>query len=152
MMRTSSSSTSRMFSYAASSHVRSQLSRERDTACRRTRGGGTYSGADGATVTVASIVVSRVELIAHESGAVSADVLDFSQLWVGDNAASWVTWVRGNDDSGTTGDLFGDLVRVDMITIFLGQGDRDCGKLRSSIGLDLCERGSWAITIDHLHS
>lgn len=85
--------------------------------------------ADGSAVAVASVVVARVELVADQGGVVAANVLDLSQLGVGDNTASGVAGVRGKDDTGTAGNLVGDLVGVDVVAVLLLQGNRDGSEL-----------------------
>src|SRR5690349_7760663 len=75
MISTSSSSTSMTFSYA---FVSFGLQRDRII---------TYSGADGGAVAIAGVVVASVELIAHEGGALAADVLDLGKLRVLDDLA-----------------------------------------------------------------
>lgn len=84
---------------------------------------------DGAAVAVGGIIVAAVELIKNEGGAVTADVLDLSQLLVRYKVASGVTRVGGKQHLSTTGDLLGDLVGVDVVVVVLGQRDRDGGDL-----------------------
>lgn len=87
-------------------------------------------GRNGSTVAVAGIVVSGVELIADKGGAASAEVLDFSQLGVGNDSAGGIARVGGKDDRGTTGDFLGNLVGMDVVAVLLGKGDRDGCKLQ----------------------
>lgn len=86
-------------------------------------------GGDGATVAVAGVVVARVELVADEGGSATADVLDLSELGVGNDSAGRVSGVGGEDDGSTTGDFLGDLVGVDVVTIALGERDGNGGEL-----------------------
>lgn len=86
-------------------------------------------GGDGGSVAVGGVVVPRVELVADEGGALTADVLDFGELGVGDDEAGWVAGVGGDDDGGAAGDLLGDLVGVDVVAVFLGQGDGNGGEV-----------------------
>ncbi len=120
-MRTSSSSTSMMFSYC-------QI--PLDTTPIPSPRGWTYCSADRGTVAVAGVVVARVELVADQGGTVAADILDLGQLGVGNNTTSRVSGVGGDNHSSTTGDLLGDLVGVDMVTILLRERDGDSGKLQ----------------------
>lgn len=84
---------------------------------------------DGGTITVAGVVVTRVELVADEGGTVTANVLNLGKLGVGNNTASRVTRVGGQDDRGTTGNFLSDLIGVDMISILFRQRDRDRSEL-----------------------
>lgn len=81
---------------------------------------------DGAAVTVRGIVVAAIELIQNEGGAVTADVLDLSQLLVRHEVTGGVTRVRGQQHLSTTGNLLGNLVGVNMVVVVLRQrnGDR----------------------------
>jgi len=87
------------------------------------------STTDGAAVTVGGIVVTAIELIQDEGGAVTADVLDLGQLLVRHEVASGVTRVRGEQHLSTTSDFLGDLVGVDVIVVFLSQRNGDGSNL-----------------------
>jgi hypothetical protein len=100
----------------------------------------TYSSADGSTITVAGVVVARVELVAHKGGALPADVLDLGQLRVLNDAAGRIPRVRRENDASAAGDFLGDLLGVDVVAVFLGQGDGDGGELRA-ISIDFRLRG-----------
>ena len=89
----------------------------------------TYSRADGRAIAVAGVVVARVELVAHKRGTLAAQVLDLGQLRVLDDAAGRVPGVGREDHAGAAGNLLGDLVGVDVVAVFLGQGDGDGGEL-----------------------
>jgi hypothetical protein len=91
---------------------------------------------DGGAVAVASVVVSRVELVADKGGAATADVLDLGELRVGNDSAGGVSGVGGQNDGGTTGNFLGNLVGVDVIAVLLGQGDGDGGKLMTGLEFD----------------
>lgn len=86
-------------------------------------------GRDGAAVAVARVVVTRVELVADESGTATANILDLSQLRVLDNTAGRVAWVRGQNDGGTASNLFRNLVRMDVVSVLFGQRDGNSSKL-----------------------
>lgn len=88
-----------------------------------------FGGRDGGTITVAGVVVTRVELVADEGGTTTADVLNLGKLGVGNDTAGRVARVRGQDDRGTSGDFLSDLIGVDMISILLRQRDRDGSEL-----------------------
>ena len=75
------------------------------------------------------VVVPRVELVADEGGATSADILDLGQLRVRDDASGRVSRVRCQNDRGSAGDFLGDLVRVNMVAILIGERDGDRGEL-----------------------
>lgn len=90
-------------------------------------------GGNGSTVAVASVVVAGVELVADKGGTATANVLDLSQLGVGNDTAGRVTGVGGEDDGSTTGDFLGDLVGVDVVSILFGQRDRNSSKLYNVI-------------------
>lgn len=87
------------------------------------------SSRNGATVTIARIVVARVELVADKGGAATANILDLGQLGVCNDTAGGVTGVRGQNDRGSTGDLLGDAVGVDMVAVLLGERNRNGGEL-----------------------
>lgn len=89
----------------------------------------TYSSRDGRAVTVGCVVVAGVELVADEGRATAADVLNLSQLWVLHNTTRRVTGVGRQDDTSASCDLLSDLVRVDVVAIFLAQRDRNSGEL-----------------------
>lgn len=95
------------------------------------------SGRDGGAIAGAGVVVTRVELVADEGGAAAANVLDLGQLGVGDDSTGGVARVGGEDDGGAAGDLFCNLVGVDVVTVFLLQRDGDGGKLGGLVS------GSW---------
>ena len=78
-------------------------------------------------VTVAAVVVARVELVEDDGGAVAADVLDQGHFVVFEGVAGWVAGIRGEDDGGAAGELFGDFVGVDVVAVFAGErgGDGD---------------------------
>lgn len=84
---------------------------------------------DGGAVAVARVVVARVELIADEGGPATANVLDLGQLGVLHNTTGRVARVRGQDDGCTTSNLLGNLVRMDMVSVFFGQRNGDGSKL-----------------------
>jgi hypothetical protein len=84
---------------------------------------------DGGTITVAGVVVTRVELVADEGGTATANVLNLGKLGVGNDTAGRVARVGGQDDRGTTGNFLSDLIGVDMISILLRQRDRDGSEL-----------------------
>jgi hypothetical protein len=88
-------------------------------------------GGNGSAVAVARVVVARVELVADEGGAATADVLDLGQLRIRDDPAGRVARVRGQDDGSTAGNLLGDLVGVDVVAILLGQRHGNGSKLFS---------------------
>jgi hypothetical protein len=67
------------------------------------------------------VVVAGVEFVEDQGGAVTADVLDQSKLFWMESMAGGVAWVGGQDDRGTAGEFFGNLVGVDVIAIFCGQ-------------------------------
>ena len=88
-----------------------------------------YRSADGRTITIACVVVPRVELVAHQGCPPTADILNLLQGVVPDHPASGVSGVGGDYDSRAPGNFLRNLVRVDMIPVLLRQGDRDRGKL-----------------------
>lgn len=88
-----------------------------------------YGSADGGTIAVTGVVVPGVELVADKGGALPADVLDLGQLGIGDDPAGRVPRVRGQNDTSATSNLLGNLVRVDVIAVLLGQGDWNSGEL-----------------------
>ena len=85
--------------------------------------------ADGRAVAVGRVVVARVELVADEGGAAAADVLDLGQLRVLDDPAGRVARVGGQNDTRASSDFLGDLVRVDVVTVLLVQGNWDGSEL-----------------------
>lgn len=87
------------------------------------------SSRDGGTITVAGVVVTRVELVADKGGTVTANVLNLGKFGVGNDTAGRVARVGGQDDRGTTGNFLSDLIRVDMISILFRQRDRDGSEL-----------------------
>ena len=86
-------------------------------------------GGDGGAVTAARVVVTRVKLVADEGGAATADVLDLSQLRVGDDPARGVAWVGCQDYRRTPRDLGCNVVRMDVVAVLLGERRGDGGKL-----------------------
>ena len=84
---------------------------------------------DGSTITVASVVVARVELITDESSTTTANVLNLRQLRVSNHPTSRVTRVRRQDDRGTTSDFLSNLVRMDMVAILLVERHRNGSKV-----------------------
>jgi hypothetical protein len=88
-------------------------------------------GTDGGTVAVGGVVISTVELIHDESGSITAYVLNLGELGVLDYFAGGITGVGGEDDGCSSSDLFGDFVRVDMVSIFFTERRWDSRKLRT---------------------
>lgn len=84
---------------------------------------------DGAAVAVGGIVVAAIELIENKGGAVTADVLDLSQLIVRHEVTSGVTRVRGEQHLSTASNLLGNLVGVDVVVVVLSQGNGNGGDL-----------------------
>lgn len=56
------------------------------------------SGGDDGAVTVGGVVVTAVEFVHDQGGAVTADVLDLGEFWVGDHLTGGVSGVGGEDD------------------------------------------------------
>lgn len=128
MIRTSSSSTSCTFSCFRGAPTSVLPGPVRCP--RRGRRFEAYRGGDGLAIAIRGVVVTRVELIADEGRTATADVLDLGQLRVLDDTAGRVAGVGGQDDTGTTGDLLCDLVRVDMVAILFVQRNRDGSELK----------------------
>ena len=105
-----------------------------------------YGGADGGTIAVAGVVVARVELVHDERGALPADVLDLGKLGVGNDTPGWVPGVGSQDNAGAAGDFLGDLFGVDVVAVFLGQGDRDGGELQGNKSVSGDFPRSWGPT------
>ena len=84
---------------------------------------------NGGTVTVACVVVARVEFVADERGAAATDVLDLSQLGILDDPACGIARVRSQNDRRAASNLLGNLVRMDMVAILLRQGNGNGSKL-----------------------
>lgn len=82
-------------------------------------------GTDDGTVTFVQIVIATVELIHDQGGTVAAKILNLRELRVGYDLARGVTWVRSEDDAGSTGDFFGNLVWVDVPSILSRERDWD---------------------------
>ncbi len=82
-------------------------------------------GGHSSTVTIGGVVVAAVELIHDQSSSITADVLNLGELRVLHDLACWVTRVRSQDDRHAAGDLISDLIRMDMITIFLREWRRN---------------------------
>jgi hypothetical protein len=76
-------------------------------------------GGDSGAVTVRRVVISTIELIHDQSGSVTTDVLNLSKFRVLYDFSRGVTWVRCQDDGGTARDFIGDLVWVDVVSVFL---------------------------------
>ena len=91
----------------------------------------TYGSADGSAIAVTRVVVTRVELVTDEGGTVTAEVLDLGQLWVGDDSAGGIAWVRRKDHTSASGNLLADLFGVDVVPIVFAQGNRNGGELRA---------------------
>jgi hypothetical protein len=85
----------------------------------------------GRSITVGGVVVSAVELVQNQGGTATADILDASKLWVGNDVAGRVTRVGGQDNRGTASNLFCDLVRVDVVVVVFGQWNGDGRKLQN---------------------
>jgi hypothetical protein len=88
-------------------------------------------GTDGGTIAVGGIVISTVELIHDQCGSVTADILNLGEFGVLDYFSGGITGVRGEDDGCSSGDFFGNLVRVDMVSIFFTERRWDSCKLRT---------------------
>lgn len=84
---------------------------------------------DGSTVTVASIVVARVKLVADQGGTSTAKILDLGQLGVGDHASSWVPRVGSQNYRSSSRNLSGDDIGVDVVAVLLRKGGGNGGKL-----------------------
>jgi len=80
---------------------------------------------DGRSITVGGVVVAAVEFIQNQRGAVSANVLDARQLVIGHKMSGRIAGVGRQQHRRATGDLLGDFVGVDMVVVFLGEGDGD---------------------------
>jgi len=72
-------------------------------------------------VAVTCIIVATVELVHDECCAVTAYVLDFCELGVGDYLSCRVSRVARQDYRGSPGNLFCDLIRVDVVAICFGE-------------------------------
>lgn len=81
--------------------------------------------ADRRAITIRRVVVATVELIQNQRRAVPTDILDARQLLIGDEVTRGVTGVGGENDGGSTSDLLGDLVGVDVIVVVFSEGHRD---------------------------
>jgi hypothetical protein len=57
--------------------------------------------------------------------------LNLGEFRVLDYFSSWIAGVRGEDDGCSSSDFFGDLVRVDMVSIFFTKRRWDSRKLRT---------------------
>jgi hypothetical protein len=80
-------------------------------------------------VAIASIVVSAIKFVHDQCSPVSTDILDLSKLRVLDHSSSRVSRVRCQNYRRTTCNLFCNLVRVDMVSILLGQRTRNRSEL-----------------------
>jgi len=88
-------------------------------------------GTDRGAVAVGSIVVSTVELIHDQRSSITADVLNLGEFGVLDYFSGGIAGVGGEDDGGSSGDFFGDLVRMNMVSIFFTERRWDSRKLRT---------------------
>lgn len=52
---------------------------------------------DRGTIAIACVVIASVKFVHNESRTVSTNVLDFSELWILDDLACWVSGVRSQD-------------------------------------------------------
>jgi hypothetical protein len=86
-------------------------------------------GTDGGTIAVGGVVVSTIEFIHDESGSITAYILNFGEFGVLDYFSRGIAGVGGEDDGCSSGDLFGDLVRVDMVSICFTKRRWDSRKL-----------------------
>jgi hypothetical protein len=73
-------------------------------------------GDDGA-VAVGCIVITAVELVHDQRGAVAADVLDLGELRVGESTTGRVARVGRQDHAGATGDLGSDVLCVNVVAV-----------------------------------
>lgn len=76
--------------------------------------------ADGGSVAIASVIVSAVKLVHDECCPVTANVLDFGKFWVFDDLTGRVARIRCQNYRCSSGDFLRNLVRMDVIAIFLG--------------------------------
>ena len=83
----------------------------------------------GGPVAVAGVVVATVELIHDQCSSVTADILDLGELRVLDYFPRRIAGVRGQDDRGSSCDLLGDLVGVDVVVVRFGKRGRDSCEL-----------------------
>ena len=81
--------------------------------------------ADRRAITIRRVVVATVELIQNQRRAIPTNILDARQLLIGDEVTRGVTGVGGENDGGSTSDLLGDLVGVNVIVVVFGEGHRD---------------------------
>lgn len=83
------------------------------------------SSGDAGAVAVAGIIVAGVEFIHDQGCSVTADVLNFGELRVLHDLPGRVTRIAGQDDRCASRDFLGDLVRVDVVAVVLGERRRD---------------------------
>lgn len=107
---------------------------------------------DGGTIAVSGVVVSTVELVQNQSSTVTADVLDISQLVLGNEVAGRVTRVGGQKHLSTPGNLLGDLVRVDVVVVLLRQRDGDRSDLEQPNVSNCASQGSTLALLAQLQS
>lgn len=88
---------------------------------------------DRAAIAIGGVVVATVELVQDQGCAVTADVLDLSQLIMRHEVTGGVTRVGGQQHLGTTRDFLGNLIGVDVIVILLRQRHRDRGNLSTQL-------------------
>jgi hypothetical protein len=82
---------------------------------------------NGSAVTVWRVIVPAIELIHDKRCSVTADILNLCELRVLDYSSGRIPWVRSENDWCSTWNLLSDLVRVDVIAIWFGQGSLSNG-------------------------
>lgn len=80
------------------------------------------STTDSRSITVSGVVVAAIELIQDQRSAISANVLNLRQLFIGHKMSGGIAGVGREEHRRATSDFLGDLVGVNVIVIFLGQG------------------------------
>lgn len=91
------------------------------------------STTDSRSIAVSSVVVATIEFIQDQRSAISADVLDLGQLFIGHKMSGRIPGVRCEEHRCATSDFLGDLVGVNVIVIFFSQGNRNRSDLHPQI-------------------
>ena len=68
-------------------------------------------------ITTRCVVISTIELVQNQRSTISTDILNASKLGMWHDVAGRVSGIRGENNRGTSDDLFCNFIRMNMIMV-----------------------------------